>query len=558
MKTDYNKISLVGIDRVANVPKKKIIISGSDLLFEDILASSDPSVKVRLTDKKSVIGRINTSYNMVLRDVKNGTPVYGTNSSFGGQASRVLTKGNQSDKLDSAKKISEALVFLDVGVGPETPVDIVRAAMMIRINMLMQGVSGVRLHTLKQYLRLLNSGIVPVVNTFGGIGASGDLTHNQRIVNVLRGLPGAKVINERGKLEESRSALSRIGIAPLSLGPKEGLALVNGDNFSTAFASIVAKKLIEYLLISQISAALTIEVLEGSDRAFHPMLARVRPHPGQEESATNYRYLLRGSKLAHQELKGHQIRDNGTKVQDGYSIRCLPQFEGVMIEKIKQSINTITINANSVSDNPLWVPEEMVVKGEKPWQWVSGGNFLAMHMVEAMDSFRKIITQLVKRNDRHLARMIDTVDNNGLPANLSGSESVDQCTFKGVQIQSGMLEVYSMILSTPVSTLFGVHEERNQDITSHAVTSGILAMQNLDLLKYSLASNLIATAQGVDLRGGPDLLSPQTRPMYEFIRSYSKEVKRNRSLSGDIEKISHVLETGEVMKMARNHVFDKI
>jgi histidine ammonia-lyase len=229
-----------------------------------------------------------------------------------------------------------------------------------------------------------------------------------------------------------------------------------------------------------------------------------------------------------------------------------------MIEKLKWALDVITVNANSVSDNPLWVPEEFATKGEEPWQWVSGGNFLAMHMAEVMDNMRKIITQMVKRNDRHLARMIDMTENNGLGPNLSSSKSITRCTFKGIQIQSGMLEIYSMILANPVTTLFGMHEERNQDITSHAITSGILALKNLELLNYSLVSNLLAVAQGVDLRGGPELLSPKTRPMYEFIRLHSNKVTEDRPLFGDLQKLSATLDDGSMMKVVREKIFNKI
>lgn len=558
MSIDYNDRTLVEIDRIAGKHKEKIVLDGKNLSFGDIILATRHASKIRLTRDRKALGRIEKSYEAMLQNVKDGVPVYGTNSSFGGQAARVHTRGDIARRVESAKAISESLVFLDVGVGPRVPREIVRGAMTIRVNMLMQGVSGVRATALRRFLLLLNRNITPVVNSYGGIGASGDLTHNQRVVSVLRGLPGAKVINEKGRIEEARSALLRNNIPLLKLEPKEGLGLVNGDNFSTAYAAVVAKKLIEYFLVSEVVGAMVIEVLKGSDRAFHPLLAQVRPHKGQKESADNYRYLLKGSKLAHQELKGHAVRANGIKVQDGYSIRCLPQFEGPMIETIKRALNTITINANSVSDNPIWVPEEYATEGEAPWQWVSGGNFLAMHMVEVMDSMRKIITQLVKRNDRHLARMIDETENNGLPPNLSSEESIDQCTFKGVQIQSGMLDVYSTLLANPVSTLFGVHEERNQDITSHAITSGILALKNLELLKYSLAMNLVAVAQGVDLRGGGKLLSPRTRPMYDFVRSRSKFIRKNRPLVGDIENISKALESGEIMKVVRGEVFAKI
>jgi histidine ammonia-lyase len=227
-----------------------------------------------------------------------------------------------------------------------------------------------------------------------------------------------------------------------------------------------------------------------------------------------------------------------------------------MLEKLKWALETITMNANSVSDNPLWVPEEQAMEGEEAWQWVSGGNFFSMHMVEVLDTLRKICTQIIKRNDRHLAKLIDPVENNDLAPNLSDPvESISQCAFKGIQILSGMLEVYSMSLANPVSILFGIHEERNQDLTPHATTSGNLALKSLELLKYSLAGNLLAIAQAVDLRGGGHLLSPRTQPLYEAIRRYSPKVTQERPLHEDIERIAQALENESMMEVIREQIF---
>ena len=220
-------------------------------------------------------------------------------------------------------------------------------------------------------------------------------------------------------------------------------------------------------------------------------------------------------------------------------------------------MDVITVNANSVSDNPLWVAPEYTIEGEEPWHWVSGGNFLAMHMVDAMDNLRKIMTQITKLNDRHLARLIDTHENNGLPPNLSDKKAITGCAFKGVQIQSGMFDVYSTLLSFPVSTMFGVHEERNQDITAHSLTSGILGLENLKIARYSLAQNLIAVAQAVDLRGGPKLLSPRTRPVYDFIREKVKYVEAERSLGGEIEKVFGLISNGELDKLIVSNVLNE-
>lgn len=173
-----------------------------------------------------------------------------------------------------------------------------------------------------------------------------------------------------------------------------------------------------------------------------------------------------------------------------------------------------------------------------------------------MDSLRKIMTQIVKINDRHLARLIDVSESNGLPPNLSDKAAITQCTFKGVQVQAGMYEVYSSLLSIPVSTFFGTHEEGNQDITSHALTSGILGLENLRLARYSISQNLLAAVQAVDLRGGPKYLSPRTRPVYYFIRKITDYIVAERPLGDDIERIYKTIVNGSLMKEIREKVLN--
>ena len=254
-------------------------------------------------------------------------------------------------------------------------------------------------------------------------------------------------------------------------------------------------------------------------------------------------------------MTGHLRREEGIKVQDGYSLRCISQYGAVSFEKMRSILNTIAINANSASDNPLWVAPEYTTENEKPWNWVSGGNFLAMHMSEVMDGLRKIMTYIVKLNDRHLARLVSPEENNGLPPTLSDTKAISQCAFKAVQTQSGMFEVYSSLLSIPVSTFFGVHEEGNQDITSHAITSGIFGTENLKLVRYSIAQNLIAIAQAVDLRGGAQKLSPRTQPVYEFVRLRTKYVEEERPLHEDIEVLYQSIVNGELTQLLREKIF---
>ena len=164
-----------------------------------------------------------------------------------------------------------------------------------------------------------------------------------------------------------------------------------------------------------------------------------------------------------------------------------------------------------------------------------------MHMSDAMDKLRKIGIHIVKQNDRHLARMIHPGTNNNLPANLSDQSDISQCTFKGLQTQMGMYEVYATILGTPVSTAFGIHEENNQDLTSHGMTSAIMTLKVLQLSKYAMATNFIATTQAIDLRGGPELLSPATLPLYQWVRKYVPYIKCAQPLGHYVEKIASQL-----------------
>ena len=352
--------------------------------------------------------------------------------------------------------------------------------------------------------------------------------------------------------------MARAGIPALELDPKAGLGLTNGDNFSSGLAVLLAADTLELLLASITAAAMSIEVLQGSNRSFHTMLAAVRPHPGQQEVARICRYLLDGSHLAFQELEGNRPRPPGVNLQDAYSLRGVAQYHAVNLERLWSAVRTLTINVNSASDNPLWVPPELCCDNEAPWGWVSGANFIAAHVAEVMDGLRKTLAQIGKLSDRQIARLVNAQHNNGLSANLSDPAAATQCAFKGVQIQSGMFDVYASLLSIPVTTFYGVHEETNQDITTHALTSGIMALELLRVTRYALAQHFLALAQAVDLRGGETTLSPKTAPVYRFVRERAKYVAEERPLHDDIQAIYDTFVTGEFGQVVRNQALEGI
>lgn len=489
---------------------------------------------------------------IIFKQVKTGIPIYGTTTSYGARASLVLNKGDKEKRLENAIRLSNGIVHVDVSTGDPIPQDVVRAAILIRVNMLLSGHSGIRFKNLNSFKDLLNNNITPVVGRYGTLSASGDLALNGRVLSCLLHNEHARVFDRTGNVVAAKATLESEGIGPINLLPKEGLACVNGDNFSTAASALLVQDVLSLMLINTLVAALNIEVLRGSTRNFHPLLSHLRQHPGQEFESFLLRTTLNGSKLAYQEMKGPISRESGVNVQDPYSIRCLPQYYGPDWEAIKSMWETIVVNANSVSDNPLWTTPETTVEGEAPYQWVSGGNFLAMHMVESIDRLRKIMTHIVKQNDRHVARLVHPELNNGLPANLSDKDSVTQSVFKGVQTQLGMYEIYAGMLAQPVSTEFGTHEEFNQDITSHAFTSAIIAWELLKITKLAVASDLICACQAVDLRGGPSLLSPQTLLLYRWVRRQVPYIKKEQPIGHYIELIADKLFSEKLILIAMN------
>ena len=192
----------------------------------------------------------------------------------------MINSGSAAERLERARAISRAIAIVDVGVGPCFQPDVVRAAILIRINMLLKGFSAMKLADLECYRVLLNGGITPLVAQYGGLGASGDLAHNCRVVSALRRLPGTKVWDRAGRVREAAEVMEQAGIPSLELDPKAGLGLTNGDNFSSGLAVLLAADTSELLLVSIVAAGMTIEVLQGSNRSFHTLLGAVRTHPG--------------------------------------------------------------------------------------------------------------------------------------------------------------------------------------------------------------------------------------------------------------------------------------
>lgn len=523
-------------------------ISGGPLSMAEIVAYAMvyPTVEFRFSKRHE--DHIREGHEAVMNFAKNGDPIYGISASYGKQAHRVLDSQESSGQLRMAESLSKAILHVDVSVGTPLPREIVRPAMLIRLNSLAQGLSGVSMEELECFRLFLNTSLTPLIGQYGSLGASGDLAQNGRVLSALLHLDHVHLLNPDGKRIVMSQALKTKKYPMLTLKPKTGLAFVNGDNFSVAAASLFTLKVSVLMYVNTILSAGILQVLKGTNRSFHPLLEKVRSHPGQQFSASLYRKFLAGSKLSYDEMRVVQPRVKGYSVQDRYSLRCLSQFTGPDWEKIERAWQVMDISINSVSDNPLFASPKYKNPQEPAWSWIAGGNFLGMYAADILDDLRKILTRIVKLNDRHLALLVNEKENNGLSANLSDKESISQCAMKGLQNQMGMMEVYASVLSVPVTTFFGVHEEGNQDITAHGLTSWIMGNTLLELATYALATNIIAFAQAVDLRGGKALLSPLTQPLYDLAREEIPYIRREQPLGHYVENVQQRISSLDAMK----------
>jgi len=516
--------------------KKEILINGNDLTINDVI-NFELNSKVIFKLSKKQKDKIADCYSAVIEQTKEGVPIYGVNTAYGAQVSKILFADEDKERMTLSKKISKSILHVDVSVGKSLPKNLVKLALLIRLNTLSKGVSGVSLENISKLYDLLNSEYVPVVGRYGSLGASGDLAQNGRVLSVLLQDQLANVFNDKDQIISARVALKKIGLKPIDLDPKAGLAFVNGDNFSTS-AAILSN--IEVFLLFHLElylSAFVIQVLKGTNRYFHPFLGKVRNYSGQIYVADFLAELLKDSKISYNEFSSVKHRDVTVKIQDKYSLRCLSQFLGPDFETVQRSLEILEHGLNGVSDNPLFVPPEDANQKEKAWTWISGGNFLGSYSTDIIDNLRKVLVRLVKLNDRHLATMVNAKESNGLPPNLSDGSCISGCAMKGLQNQMGMFEVYATSLGNPISILFGVHEEGNQDVTAHGLTSWIHFEQLIDVTKYSIATNLIACAQAIDLRGGPSLLSPKTKYLYSFVREEVPYIKEEQAMGHYIQLI---------------------
>src|SRR5579863_4797916 len=436
-----------------------------------------------------------------------GHAIYGVTTGFGRLANVPV------DPKDAAQLQLNLVRSHAAGMGAPLDLRLVRAAGALRVNSLAAGHSGVKLETLELMAELLNRGVTPVVPCQGSVGASGDLAPLAHMTLTLIGEGDAWFEGER---LPSAVALQRAGLKPVTLGPKEGLALINGTQVMTGIASLGVLRAERLAAAADVIAAMSLEAFLGTDRVFDKRLNDLRPHAGQSRVATNLRGLLAGSEimLSHRECG---------RVQDPYSFRCIPVVHGAVRDSIAHARRVTEIEANSVTDNPLVFPDD----GE----FLSGGNFHGEPIALAIDFLKIAISELASIGERRLYLLLNAEDR-GLPLFLTGRSGL-QSGLMIVQYAAAAVVNDNKGLAWPSSVDSIPTSAGQEDHVSMGMTSANNLPRVLDNVEGALACELIAACSATDFRR-PLRSGAGTQAAYALVRERVAPWTDDRSPAPDI------------------------
>jgi histidine ammonia-lyase/phenylalanine ammonia-lyase len=517
-----------------------IPIDGQRLSLDQIGAVARGDARVVLSSDPGVRRALDASRGVALEHIARGEPIYGVTTGFGDSAHRQI--GSEQTRMLQSRLVE----CLGQGTGRTTPVDTARAVVLLRANSLARGHSAVRPELVERLLELLNRGITPLIPEEGSVGASGDLVPLSYVAAVVT---GARAVDHRGRERATADALGDEGLDALELEAKEGLALVNGTAFMTAFAALAAIDARRIAIVSDVCTAMTVEVLCGITGPFDAFLHDVaKPHAGQIASAATIRALLAGSRLAqsYEDVVGELGNGNGAyrelvqKVQDRYSVRCAPHFTGVLRDTLDWVERWLDVEINSTNDNPLFDAASGRVH--------SGGNFAGGHVALAMDSLKTAVASVGDLMDRQLELVVDEKFNNGLTPNLIPRVAADDPEaglnhgFKAMQLACSSLTAEALSACMPLTVFSRSTECHNQDKVSMGATAARRARDVVALVEKVAAIHLIALCQAADLRGADRLGA--TRRTYDIVRSHVAPLDVDRSMADDIARVVELIRDG--------------
>ena len=517
---------------MASKSNRTVTLSTSGVTFADVIDVARYGAKVELS--KQSIDAINASRKYIEEYAAGGIPVYGVSTGFGALANRHI------DVADRAQLQKSLIRSHAAGVGPAVEREVVRALMFLRLRTMASGRTGVRVALAQSYIDFLNHGITPVVPEFGSLGCSGDLAPLSHCALALMG--EGKVHDANGVEMPTMQALDAAGIKPIELEAKEGLALINGTDGMLGMLIMACADLEQLCAVADIPTAMSIEGLLGTDRVFAPDLhAPLRPQVGQAISAANIFAMLKGSGI----VASH--RENDSRVQDAYSLRCAPQVAGAVRDTISYASTIAERELASAIDNPVVLPDGRVE---------SNGNFHGAPVAYVLDFLAIAATDLGSIAERRTDRALDQHRSAGLPPFLAHDPGVDSGLMIAQYTQAGLVSENKR-LATPASVDSIPSSAMQEDHVSMGWSAARKLRKVVENLARILAIELVTAARAIELREGLNP-SPATGRVVKELRKVVPGVGPDRFLSPELEAATTLVNSGSIVSAAREVVKELI
>ena len=512
--------------------RKQLIVDGKSLTLDKIefFLKENPIVSLSNDSKKNVI----KARKLIDKWVDEGKVIYGVTTGFGEFANVSISK------KDIEKLQENLIVSHSTGVGDPLPPFIVKIMMLLRVNALASGHSGIRLETLELLIAMINNNIIPVIPSQGSVGSSGDLAPLSHLVLAMIGKGEAQIYKDvtkdnqhKLKVLKSSIALKKFGLTPVKLAAKEGLALINGTQMMTAFASFICIEAKRLEKIADIAGALSHETLRGTDNAFDLRIHKLRPFLGQIAVAKNILAMIKGSEIR----ESH--RENDPRVQDSYSIRCIPQIHGASRDSIDYVCSRVEIELNSVNDNPLIFPDDEA--------HLEGGNFHGQPIALAMDFMAIALSEYASVSERRTERMLNG-SLSSLPRFLAKNGGLNSGLMIA-QYTSAALVSENKVLAHPAS-VDSIPTSANQE--DHNSMGSIAARKCFQILKNVqavLAIEILTACQGLEFHK-PMKYGKGTEVVYKEIRKSVSPLLTDRIIYKDIEAVKE--------KIIKNDLLDEV
>lgn len=505
---------------------RTVTVGVGPLSFDEVIAVARHDARVELAPEAEA--EISRSREVIEALAHDTVPHYGVSTGFGALATRHIP-------TDLRAQLQRSLVRSHAaGSGPEVEREVVRALMLLRLSTLATGRTGVRLETARAYAAVLSAGITPVVREFGSLGCSGDLAPLSHCALAIMGEGPVRLRD--GSLAEAGDALRDNGIEPVALREKEGLALINGTDGMLGMLVLAIDDLRMLLKVADITAAMSVEGLEGSDRPFSPELHELRPHPGQAASAANITAVMAGSPIR----AAHDTAED-TRVQDAYSLRCAPQVAGGARDTVDHAARVAGWELAAAVDNPVVTRDGRVV---------SNGNFHGAPVAYVLDFLAIVAADVASMAERRTDRFLDVARNHGLNAFLADDPGVDsghmiaQYTQAAIVSEMKRLAVPASVDSIPSSAM-------QEDHVSMGWSAARKLRRSVDALGRVLAIELLTAARGIDMRA-PLEPAPATGAVIAELRQQVPSVGTDRYLAPEIEAAVELVQSGRVLEVVES------